>query len=89
MDVKVTAAVGRSIVNNASVTGDSMFGASIASDPVLPSDDSSTAASVVAVTLPATGWSLVKQWLEAATWLLLLGGFTLVIGRRRHPTPMF
>ena len=87
--VRVTAPAGTSIVNNATVAGDPAFGSSVPTDPAVANNGASTPSAVVATNLPVTGWALIRQWLQTALWLVVLGGFTVLIGRRRRrSTPL-
>ncbi len=87
--VRVTATAGSAIVNNATVTGDPSFGSSVPTDPATSNNAVSTPSSVVSSNLPRTGWDLIQQWTQTALWLIALGGFTVLIGRRRRrPIPM-
>jgi len=82
--VRVTATAGTALVNSASVVADPSFGSSTPSDPVATNNAAATPAAVVAANLPVTGWALFRQSLEAAFWMLALGGLAIVVGRRRR-----
>jgi uncharacterized repeat protein (TIGR01451 family) len=82
--VRVTAAAGTALINSASVMADPSFGSFTPTDLTATNDAASTPAFVVASTLPATGWARFRQSLEAASWMLAIGGLAIVVGRRRR-----
>jgi uncharacterized repeat protein (TIGR01451 family)/fimbrial isopeptide formation D2 family protein len=85
--VRVTAPVGSTIVNTASVLSDSSLGSLAPGDPVSSNNAAAAAATTGAgPSLPVTGWLMFQRWLQLATWAVGAGALILWMARRRRPT---